>query len=248
MEKRIHIISFLLVLLLSLIACGGSGPEEIPAEEIITRSAQRMKETTGFRFVIERDGAPAYVDPPQNILSFRRATGAYVAPDRALAVVRVIGPGLITDVDVVTVAEIQYQTNPLTDQWEELPPDWGFNPTVLFDDELGLQRVLTDDLTNLQQIEPENLAEADGPDALLYTLTADVAGDRIYRVSGGLIGPQAVSIKLWIMPETFELVRLQVTEPEPDTEEGESIWQVDFSRYEELIEIEPPVLENDETS
>lgn len=242
MGKRILILNCILIVFLFLTACDGGGPEDLPAETIISRSAARMQETSGFRFVIERDGAPAYVDPPQNVLSFRRATGAYVAPDRALAVVRVIGPGLITDVDVVTVAEIQYQTNPLTGQWEELPPDWGFNPTVLFDDELGLQRVLTDDLTNLQQAEPENLAETDGPDTRLYTLTADVAGDRIYRVSGGLIGPQPVSLQVWIMPETFELIRLQVFEPEPETEEGESIWQVDFSRYEELIEIEPPVL------
>jgi len=243
MIKRVFWWTAVLATLFMLSGCGDSGPAALPAEEIIARSADRMKETAGFRFEIERDGAPAYVDPPQNVLSFRRATGAYVAPDRALATVRVIGPGLITDVDVVTVAEIQYQTNPLTGRWEELPPNWGFNPTVLFDDELGLQRILTDDLTNLQQLEPENLAEEDGPDALLYTLTADVAGDRLYRVSGALIGPQPVTIKLWIMPDTFELIRLRVDEPEPDTEEGQSSWQVDFSRYEELVDIEPPVIE-----
>ena len=52
-----------------------------------------------------------------------------------------------------------------------------------------------------------------------------------------------MKIQLWIRPETFELVRIVVREPEPEDEDGESIWQVDISNYDELIDIEPPVIE-----
>jgi len=143
-------------------------------------------------------------------------------------------------VDVITIAETQWQTNLVTGEWEELPPNWGFNPAVLFDDEVGLQAVLTSDLSNLEQLPPANLVESEGPDQLLYTVTADVAGDRLYEMSGFLIGPREVSVQLWIAPETFELIRAVVTEPEPDSEEEFSIWQIDFSNYGELVEIEPP--------
>lgn len=233
---------FLVTLLLLFSACSDPSLPDIPAEELVQRAAERMKESDGFQFVIARDGAPAFLDPGET-LSFRRATGAFVAPDRALATVRVIGPGIITDVDVISVAEIQWQTNVVTGDWEELPPNWGFNPAVLFDDDIGIQAVLLADLSQVALAEPENLAESDGPDELLYSVTAVASGENIYQMSGYLIGPEQVSIQLWIRPETFELVRIVVREPEPEDEELESIWQVDISNYDELIDIEPPVIE-----
>lgn len=221
-------------------ACRSSQLTELPPEQIVQNSAARMNELAGFRFDISREGAPAYLDP-DNILSFRRATGAYVAPDKALATVRVIGPGLITDVDVISIAETQWQTNVATGEWEELPPNWGFNPAVLFDDEVGLQAILTADVTNLQLAEPQSLQESGGPDQLLYHLTGDVSGERLVEMSGTLIGPQPVTVELWIAPETFELVRVVVTEPEPEAGEP-SIWQVDFANFGEVVAIEPPVI------
>jgi lipoprotein LprG len=239
-----NVLSLLIVLifLLTITACSDPTLPEISAEELVQLAAERMKNSDGFQFVIERDGAPAYLDPGET-LSFRRALGAFVAPDRALAMVRVIGPGIITDVDVISVAEIQWQTNVVTGAWEELPPNWGFNPAVLFDDDIGIQAVLLADLSEVALAEPENLAESEGPDELLYSVTAVAIGENLYQMSGYLIGPAQVKIQLWIRPDTFELVRIVVTEPEPDDEELESIWQVDISNYDELIDIEPPEIE-----
>ncbi len=239
--SRTHTFLILLFLLITTIACQPSLPE-ISAEELVQLSAERMRNSDGFQFTIERDGAPAYLDPGET-LSFRRARGAFVAPDRALATVRVIGPGIITDVDVISVAEIQWQTNVVTGDWEELPPNWGFNPAVLFDDDIGIQAVLLADLAQVALAEPENLAESEGPDELLYSVTAVADGTNIYQMSGFLIGPEQVAIQLWIRPETFELVRIVVREPEPNHEEQESIWQVDISHYDELIDIQPPDVE-----
>ncbi|HRQ38184.1 MAG TPA: LppX_LprAFG lipoprotein [Chloroflexota bacterium] len=228
---------WLITAVLLLTACRSTELPELPPAEIVQNAADRMNTLPGFRFDISREGAPAYLDP-DNILSFRRATGAYVAPDKALATVRVIGPGLITDVNVISIAETQWQTNVATGEWEELPPNWGFNPAVLFDASVGLPTILTNDVSNLQLGEPQNLKGNGGPDQLLYYLTGDVAGERLYTMSGTLIGPQAVTVQMWIAPETFELVRVVVTEPEP----GEpSIWQVDFANYGEVVEIQPPI-------
>ena len=229
-------------LLFGEVACSDPSLPEISAEELVQRTAERMRNSDGFQFTIERDGAPAFLDADET-LSFRRARGAFVAPDRALATVRVIGPGIITDVDVISVAEIQWQTNVVTGDWEVLPPNWGFNPAVLFDDDIGIQAVLLADLSQVALAESENLAESDGPDELLYSVTAVATGENVYQMSGYLIGPEQVDIQLWIRPETFELVRIVVREPEPDSEEGESIWQVDISHYDELIDIQPPDIE-----
>ena len=85
----------------------------------------------------------------------------------------------------------------------------------------------------------QNLRESGGPDQLLYHLTGDVAGDRLYEMSGTLIGPQDVTVEMWIAPETFELVRVLVTEPEPAAGEP-SIWQVDFANFGDVVDIQPP--------
>ena len=240
--SKTPILLTLILLLITVAACRNPSLPEISAEELIQRTAERMRRSDGFQFTIERDGAPAFLDP-DNTLSFRRARGAYVAPDRALATVRVIGPGIITDVDVISVGEIQWQTNVVTRAWEELPPNWGFNPAVLFDDTIGIQAVLLADLSEVMLAEPENLVESDGPDQLLYSVTAVASGENIYQMSGYLIGPEPVEMQLWIAPETYELVRIRLREPEPDHEELESIWQIDFSNYEQLIDIQPPVSE-----
>jgi lipoprotein LprG len=237
-----QILLTLILLLFTLAACSDPSLPDLPAEELVQQTAVRLQDATGFQFTIARDGAPAFLDPGET-LSFRRATGAYVAPDRALATVRVIGPGLITDVDVISVAEIQWQTNVVTGAWEELPPNWGFNPAVLFDNDIGIQAVLLADLSQVALAEPENLVESEGPDELLYSVTAVASGANIYQMSGFLIGPEEVGIQLWIRPETFELVRIVLREPEPEYEELESTWQVDISNYDELIDIQPPVVE-----
>jgi hypothetical protein len=238
--SKTHILFVLTFLLITVAACRNPSLPEISAEELVQRTAERMRRSEGFQFTIERDGAPAFLDP-DNALSFRRAQGAYVAPDRALATVRVIGPGIITDVDVISVGEIQWQTNVVTRAWEELPPNWGFNPAVLFDDTIGIQAVLLADLSQVALAEAENLVESDGPDQLLYSVTAVASAENIYQMSGYLIGPEPVEMQLWIAPETYELVRIRLREPEPNHEELESVWQIDFSNYEQLIDIQPPI-------
>ena len=161
-------------------------------------------------------------------------------PIKTAANVKIIAPGFITDVDIISIGDTQWQTNVLTQQWEELPPNWGFNPTVLFDSEIGLQAILAQDMTDLEFVGSENLAENAGPDVDLYKVTGNVAGERLLTMSGGLICKQPVAVTLWVQPDTFEVVRIAVAEPVPDAAES-SRWQVDFANYDEIVEIDPPV-------
>lgn len=238
MKKHTCIALFvLLFVLLSAAACRPAPePEPTPAE-IVLNAAQRMSQLAGFHFAIAHSGPPAYLDP-DGLISLVRMDGDYAAPDKARAAVLVKLTGFVTKVDVVSVADVQWQTNPLTGQWEELPPDWGFNPAVLFDTEIGLQAILAADMSELALTGKEKLE--DGPDTDLYVLTGKVAGDRLFQMSGGLIGPAAVDAQLWVMPETFELVRVLLTEPAAAEDASPGVWQVDFAGYDQVVEIEPP--------
>jgi lipoprotein LprG len=196
-----------------------------------------MNGLDGFHFIIDRSGKPAYLDLDETI-SFRRAEGFYVSPDKAIAEVRVIAPGFITDVSVISIEDIQWETNLLTNKWNELPPNWGFNPTVLFDPEIGIQSILVADLTELELVGSEKLDN--GADKILYVVEGVLAGDRIYEMSYELIGPENMDVKLWIDPDTFELHRVLIIDQNLAVEEP-TTWQVDFSEYGRTVDIVPPV-------
>ena len=195
-----------------------------------------MIDMEGFHFILERDGLPAYLDHDETI-SFRRAEGFYVAPDKGIAEVRVIAPGFITDVSVVSIDDIQWETNLLTNEWNELPPDWGFNPTVLFDADIGIQSILASDMVNHSLTGTEKLDN--GSNTNLYVVEGDLVADKTFQMSYGLIGPEDLKVKLWIAPETFELHRVLITDPNREAEES-TVWQVDFLEFERVVDIEPP--------
>jgi lipoprotein LprG len=226
-----------LIVLLTLIgACASPTPDMMDPEEIVFRSVERMKSLSGFHFVIDRSGALAFLNEEQTI-AFRRAEGDFVAPDRARATIRVILPGLVAEVQVINIGKIQWETNFLTGEWQELPPDWGFNPAALFDAEVGIQPILEKDLSRLEYLGLEELDEIPGKP--LYALTGEVDGDRLHQLSFGMMGPEVMTITLWITPETFELYRMQIHEA-PHGEDEPTIWQVDFWDYDRVVEITPP--------
>ena len=195
-----------------------------------------MQAATGFRFLIDRSGSPAFLDA-DNSLAFRRAEGIYQTPDRAQATVRVIGPGVITEVEFISIAANQWETNILTGEWQALPPNWGFNPASLFDKDIGIQSILDTDLHDLELLDYEELEEL--PGQLLYVLQGKLYGERLYQLSFGMIGPGDLEVRFWVAPETFELLRIEITDPRPDASEA-TLWRFDFWDFNQDWEILPP--------
>jgi lipoprotein LprG len=231
--RNLLALTFLLIL---IAACGGPTPEILNPEEIVLRSVDRMKSLSGFHFLIDRSGAPAYLNEERS-LSFRRAEGDFVAPDRAQATIRVIGPGFVAEVQVINIGEIQWETDFLSGEWQELPPGWGFNPAALFDAEMGIQPILENDLSELEWLGMEELEEV--PGVSLYALAGEVDGERLHQLSFGMMGPERMTILLWIAPDTFELYRMQINEEATGVDES-TVWKIDFWDYNHIVDIIPP--------
>jgi lipoprotein LprG len=231
------------ILSISLVSCflfiTGCSPEAAqapPATEIVENSVSKMLGVSSFEFEMKREGPPTFIDPVHSIAVSRMA-GTYVSPDRVQAVVRIIAPGIVSDVDVISIGEQQWETNPLSGEWQELPPEWGFNPALLFDAKSGLQTILRNDLNDVELVDQEELEE--WPGLTLYHVEGQLSGDKIYQMSFGLIGPDITSINLWIDPRDFSLFRMVITEP-PD-EEGElTTWTMDFWDFDREQTIVPP--------
>jgi lipoprotein LprG len=229
----------LLIILAGLLLAGCSEPEpEIPSpEEIVANAAGRMSALEGFHFTIDLAGESVFLDADQ-LISFRYAEGDYVSPDAARATVRVLVPGLATEISVISIGETQWETGMLTAGWSELPPNWGFNPVVLFDPEIGIQSILASDLSKLTLEESEPLDE--GTNEALHVISGTLDGARINEMSYGLIGPEPLEVRLWIAPGTFDLHRAVIEDRSNLEGEEPRTWQVDFSEFGQVVDIVPP--------
>ena len=226
-----------LALTLLIVACSRAEGPALEPEVLIQGAIERMTSTSGFHFIIDRQGAPAFIDPAYSI-ALRRMEGDYAAPDRVQAVVRVISPGLISNIEVISIGETQWETNPISGAWEQLPPEWGFNPALLFDNQIGFQLALQEDVSALVNLGLEELQEMPGQS--LAVLGGELNGARLHAMSFGIIADAPLQMKLWINPQTFELARCQMTEPLEEGEDEPTIWTMDFWDFDLSIEIHPP--------
>ena len=79
------------------------------------------------------------------------------------------------------------------------------------------------------------------PGVKLYLLSGKLRGEHIFQMSYALIGPETMTIQLWVHPETFDLHRARIEalvlgESEP------VIWQLDFWDFGKVVELQPPVI------
>ena len=111
--KRI-ILWILMVILLA--GCSANQAEELSPVEILLKASEQMKSLQGFQVAIETTGAPAYLDQ-DGTLTLSKLDGHYVAPDKVQANVRVIVPGIVVQVNVISIGEELWQTNVITSQW-----------------------------------------------------------------------------------------------------------------------------------
>lgn len=220
---------------LVLAACAGA-PTPLPAAEtLLDQSAQALQRLQSAHFVIERTGAPAYVDQGQTLI-FRRAEGDFAAPDQARATVRVIGATLVADVDIVALGDRYWETNPLTHAWGNYS-GLGYNPAAIFNPQTGLAALLRHDLTNLQLV---GLDRLDGyPKEKLFHLSAEAAGERASAMTAGMVGRGRLKLDWWVQPQTNYTLRLRIVEPETDPGDP-TVWEVEFDSFNAPVTLTPP--------
>ncbi len=231
---------FVLPLILALFTAScRSQTASLPPEEIIARSASRMAAHTGFEFLVEREGAPAFLDVDKTI-SFRRAEGQFISPDRAQTNARIIAPGLVAEMQIISIGDLQWETNILSGEWQPSDPRYSFNPSLLFNPQLGIPSVLAAELANPVLLGLEELPETPGLE--LYALQADLQGATAHRMTFGMIDDENLTVRLWIEPETFNLHRIVLVDPADPGEEEETLWRIDFWNFGGAFDIQPPSL------
>jgi hypothetical protein len=224
----------LLLLLVGLVACAPTLPD-LPPNEIITRAGQAMLNVRSMHFKIDISGAPVYLNRTTG-LQLRSAEGDFARPDRMGVHLKVIVAVAAAELDMIAIGDEQYLTSVLTGKWEVLPPEFGFNPAVMFDPKVGLEQVLKGGIDDAQLVGVEAI---DGVDT--YHVTGSLDGARVQGMSGGLIGTGRVKVEVWAEGGTFLPRQATVVDNSTDPDKP-TTWTLTFGSFGKNVNITTPQL------
>jgi hypothetical protein len=232
--RKLCIPVFMVLCLLA--GCGLLPAAQLAPEQIVSKSVERLKGLAGFHFSIAISGNPVYIDSGKTT-EFSKVDGNFVAPNQASVVVKVAAMGMTTEVKIIGIGEKSWQTNPLSGQWGEMASGTGFNPASLFDQTIGLQKILLEDLSDIKLAGQEELKEL--PGKKMDVITAKMKGENVKKLTNGMISADTTDIKLWVDPSTFDINRLLIVVPGKESGQS-SNWQFDIWDFGKTITIAAP--------
>ena len=207
--------------------------------EIAAQAGEQMLAIDSLHFVIEISGQLVYLDVPPT-LALKRAEGDVVRPDRMRAVVKVFSFGMVSEVGIIGLGDEQYITNPLNQQWERLPPSqgWYFDPALLFDPEYGIEAILGEAAWTFGAGGSADV-EQDVEEQAHYILHGQLPGERLTRLTSGMIASGEVMVDIWVNRQDVRVDRIQIVELESNPENPTS-WLIEFSAHDEAVNIQAP--------
>ncbi|MFQ5945637.1 MAG: LppX_LprAFG lipoprotein [Anaerolineae bacterium] len=239
-RKLVLLFALAFVAAAAVLACTGSpalpDPSPTPdltAAEIAQRATEAMLAIRSLHYEIDVEGVHHYIDSPPTT-ALKHVEGDLLRPDKVRGVMRVNTLGITTDVGFIGIGGLSYITNPLSQRWETLPPEWGwqFDPRLPFDQEVGIPAIVSQ--VTLDRLGLESLG-----DRPAYRLHGTALAQEVMRWQAGPAGAGDVLVEVWIDSETFLLHRVRLTELGSDPERPRT-WEIAFSQFDEPVQIATP--------
>jgi hypothetical protein len=220
---------------LAAVGCGGGGESEgepLPADAdtIIAASSAAMGDVTSVRFEVERSGAAVYIDEFES-LALDKIVGRFSAPGSADAALNVTVDGsLKTQLGAVAIDGTVWLSNPVTGDFEALPPGYDLDPSTFFDPDNGWRPLLA----GLQDVQLVGEEDRGGK---RYHLHGVAPAERMESITAGLVRDQDVPIDLWVRRDTALVTAVEFS----TTFDGEvTDWVLELSDYGDQFDIEAP--------
>ncbi|HEX5506302.1 MAG TPA: LppX_LprAFG lipoprotein [Thermomicrobiales bacterium] len=224
-----------LALLLALMGCGGNGASPTAAlatQTILDKTAQRLDTVKAVHFTVTIDGT-AYVDPAHTI-QLRSAVGDIVVPDQMQAKITIAVGAANVDVSLVTLGDDRYQTDLITGRWEPAQPGFDYSPAILFDQQQGLAVVVR------KLRDPQRLGDETVNGQAAYHLKGTVDRATIQPLTSGAIEGDPVAAELWVAQDSFNLLKLVLTEPPTPDKAKPTTWTLLLDKYDQPVTIKRP--------
>ena len=209
---------------------GAVADPDIDVTDVVASSATAMGGVTSVEFRLDRDGAPIYIDEFES-LALDSLIGQFTVPTRARAQLTVTVDGnLPTEIGAVAIDDEVWISNPVTGDFETLPPGFDIDPSRFFDPGDGWQPLLA----NLLEVEMVGIDDRGGE---RYHVRGVAPASEVENITVGLVEDQDVPVDLWIHPGTFLVTRLEF---ETTIDGATASWELELGRYGESFTIRPP--------
>ncbi len=207
---------------------------EPDALAVLTAASERLAAVDTLHFTLNIEGE-TFIDETEAI-QLESAEGDLARPDKVNVEfqVRLLGATTVS-IRMITIGLDSWTTDLITGNWGDAPPEFGYNPSILYDNQDGLGPVMGKldgaEIAGVQEIEDREAYHVKG------TATAEI----IAPLTAGTMTGDAVAIELWVDVETSDLLRVKVVEPESEAKENPATWEMNLSAFNEPVDIESPV-------
>ena len=209
---------------------GAVADPDADIERVVTDAATAMAGVWSVEFRLDRSGAPIFIDQFES-LALDSLIGQFTIPTRARAQLTVTVDGnLTTEIGAVAIDDEVWISNPVTGDFETLPPGFDIDPSRFFDPEGGWQPLLA----NLRDVELVGVDDRGGD---RYHVRGIAPAAEVQNITVGLVRDQDVPVELWIHPGTSLVTRAEFATA---IDGAESRWVLDLGRYGETFTIRPP--------
>ncbi len=220
---------------LAVMAIGCAGPADPPTEtqltasEIIDLSSEKFEGFNYFHFVLDHEGGGT---PIAMGLEMTAGVGDVASPGRLEMTVSGTALGMYLEVQVVSVGEVTYMTNPLTDKWELLPNE--FQALSMFDPTTGIAAIMRG-ITDLTRLDDE---EVDG--VPVYRLGGSIDSGDLSAITGSSVQGVTIDTEVWIGKGDFFVRLIKLEGKITESEVPGIVRTLKLSNFDEEVSIELP--------
>lgn len=202
-------------------------------DDLLADASTHLQETETMEFVMELEGT-TFVDDAKTI-QLLSAEGVMQRPDRVdvTFTALVLGRQQIS-IRMINIGDDSWITDIVTGKWVPSPPEFGYNPSILYDDKHGLGPVMG----RMNDPQIAGSEEIDGRDAWHVSATAD--GDIIKVMTSDTMRGSELALDIWIDKETNDILQIRITEPTDEDLEDPATLTLKLSEHDKDVTIEQP--------
>lgn len=207
--------------------------EDPAIETILSDAAAQLQETDTMSFKMELEGT-TYVDEMKTI-QLLGAEGVMQRPDRVdVTFTALVLKTQQISIRMITIGEDAWITDIVTGKWVPSPPEFGYNPSVLYDDQDGLGPVMG----RMDDPHLEDSEKIDGRET--WHIVATVDGEVTKKMTSGTMRGTTQALEVWIDKENSNLLRIRIAEPTDEDLDDPATWTLTLSDHGKDVKIERP--------
>jgi hypothetical protein len=190
-----------------------------------------MQSVSAFHFLLTHQNGFSTI---ANGLDMTRAEGDFVAPDRFKAAVKATFQTLPVSVNVISIRDQTWITNPLQGGEHYLPLSNGPQTTEILDPNRGLLKAASamrdPKLTGSEKI--------GGNDT--YVISGSIDSGNLQAIATDAESGRQVPAQVWVGKDDSLVYRVRLSGPLSANEPQNIVRQVDLSQFNENITVQPP--------